>query len=116
MVATDPDAAMTLVGQQLGIEAEMIPPQRRSRVPRVLKQGKLYRLPEGFVLMRPTRMLPMLTTRCCRVSGKARLAMDRSSLGEVMLLMKVSSRLWNDGWARTVTANRATASWRYLCR
>ncbi len=75
MVATDPDAAMTLV-QQLGIEAEMIPPQSTVKGAAVLKQGKLYRLPEGFVLMRPTRMLPMLTTPLLSMSGKARLAME----------------------------------------
>ncbi len=75
MVATDPNAAMQLV-QQLGIEDEMIPPQTTVRGAAVLQNGRLYRLPEGFVLMRPTRMLPMLTTPLLSMSAKARMACE----------------------------------------
>ncbi len=75
MVATDPDSAMQLV-QQLGIEDEMIPPQTTVRGAAVVQNGRLHRLPEGFVLMRPTRMLPMLTTPLLSMSAKARLACE----------------------------------------
>lgn len=75
MVATDPDAAMRLV-QQLEIQDEMIPPASTVKGAAVVHNGKLHRVPEGFVLMRPTRILPMLTTPLLSWSAKARLARE----------------------------------------
>jgi len=72
MFATDPPAAMKLC-EELGIADTLISPLPTARGAAIFHRGKLVRIPEGFVLMRPTRMLPMMTTPLLSIAGKIRL-------------------------------------------
>jgi len=72
MFATEPPAAIDLC-RELGIENELQMPLATARGAAIVHHGKLVRIPEGFVLMRPTRLWPMVTTSLLSVTGKLRL-------------------------------------------
>lgn len=72
MFATEPRGALRLC-EQLGIDGEWILPQTGVHGAAILHRGKLVRIPEGFVLMRPTRLWPMMTTPLLSIAGKLRL-------------------------------------------
>jgi len=70
---------------ELGLRGEVIGSNDHLRVTYVLRKGRLVPLPDGLMLMVPTRILPMLTTRlvgwptklrmgleCLRTAGRAR--------------------------------------------
>jgi len=75
MFATQPDAALRLC-ESLGIADRLILPQPGTRGAAIIDRGRVLRVPDGFVLMRATRMLPMLTTPLLSLRGKLRLAME----------------------------------------
>jgi oxygen-dependent protoporphyrinogen oxidase len=61
---------------RLGLEKQLVPtnPGRRSHV---LWDGKLHQIPEGFHLMAPGKLRPVLKSPLFSVDGKARIAMER---------------------------------------
>lgn len=59
--------------RRLGIENELLPTNPHNRRALVLRAGKLLPVPEGFVLMSPRKLWPMLTTPILSVKGKLRL-------------------------------------------
>ena len=67
---------MTSLAERLGIADQIIPTSRIHRRSHVVYQGKLHPLPEGFLMMAPTRLWPMLTTSLFSFTGKARCAFD----------------------------------------
>ncbi|TVQ00735.1 MAG: protoporphyrinogen oxidase [Planctomycetaceae bacterium] len=75
MFATQPDAALRLC-ESLGIADRLILPQPGTRGAAIVDRGRVLRVPDGFVLMRATRLLPMLTTPLLSLRGKLRLAME----------------------------------------
>lgn len=72
MFATEPAAGLELC-KELGIEDELITPLPGARGAAIVQNGKLIRIPEGFVLMRPTLIWPMLRTPLLSLAGKLRL-------------------------------------------
>ena len=60
----------------LGLTAQLIGPDASSRRSFVVRDGRLVPVPEGFVLMAPRRIGPILTTPILSVRGKLRLLMD----------------------------------------
>ncbi len=72
MFATEPSGAIELC-RELGIEADLIAPRPEARGAAIVHRGKLVRVPAGFVLMRPTRLGPILTTPLLSLQGKLRL-------------------------------------------
>ena len=72
MFATQPPAALKLL-RRIGVEDQLILPQPEGRGARILHRGELIPLPDGFVLMRATKLWPMITTRLLSLSGKLRL-------------------------------------------
>ncbi len=72
MFATDPPAAMELC-RELGIESELLMPLPSARGAAIVHGGKLVKIPDGFVLMRPTLLWPMLRTPLLSLTGKLRL-------------------------------------------
>ena len=67
--------AMTLA-RRLGIESELIPTNTAHRSALVVRNGKLVPIPEGFLLMAPTKLMPMVTTPLFSIPGKLRMAME----------------------------------------
>ncbi len=62
--------------RRLGLTDQIICPDERNRRSFVVKNGKLAPVPEGFVLMAPGRLGPLLTTPILSLRGKLRMLMD----------------------------------------
>lgn len=76
MFATKPDGALDLI-EKLGGSSELIQPLVRGRGARIVRGGKLIPIPDGFVLMRATKLWPMVTTPLLSVRGKLRFLAER---------------------------------------
>jgi len=63
--------------EELGLGGELLPTNPLGRRALVVRDGRLYPVPEGFVVMQPHRMLPMLFTRLLSWRGKFRLLQER---------------------------------------
>jgi len=72
MFATEPPAALELC-RELGIESELLMPLPNARGAAIVHDGKLVKIPDGFVLMRPTLLWPMMRTPLLSFAGKLRL-------------------------------------------
>ncbi len=62
--------------RRLGLESELIGTQDAHRATFIVHQGKLVPLPEGFMLMAPTRFAPLARSRLFSWPGKLRMALD----------------------------------------
>lgn len=62
--------------RRIGFETELIPTDERFRRALVVRRGKLYPVPEGFMLMQPGKLWPVLTTPLLSWRGKLRLACE----------------------------------------
>lgn len=67
--------AMDLI-DELGLRGEVIGSNDHLRVTYVLRKGRLVPLPDGLMLMVPTRILPMLTTPLVGWSTKLRMGLE----------------------------------------
>ncbi len=67
---------LTNLADRLGVADRIIPTSSTHRRSHVVYQGKLHPLPEGFLMMAPTRLWPMVTTSLFSWTGKARCAFD----------------------------------------
>lgn len=76
MFATNPPFALDLC-QQLGVADQLLFPKPDGRGAMIACGDGLTPIPEGFVLMRPTKLWSMITTPLLSVSGKARLLSER---------------------------------------
>ncbi|WP_315854248.1 protoporphyrinogen oxidase [Rubripirellula amarantea] len=76
MFATQPAAALDLC-RKLGVEDQLIEPLPTRRGARICQHGKLIPIPDGFVLMRATKLMPMLTTDLLTWRGKLRWLAER---------------------------------------
>lgn len=62
--------------RELGLGDRLITPDAQHRRSFVIRQGKLCPVPEGFVLMAPHRLGPLLTTPILSWRGKLRMLLD----------------------------------------
>lgn len=76
MFAKKPSAAMDFC-LELGLEDQLIEPKPSGRGARIVRNGQLVPIPEGFVLMRATQLWPMLCTPLLSLHGKLRFLMER---------------------------------------
>ena len=58
--------------REMGLESEFITPNRDYRIARVVRNGRLHAIPNGFSLMQPTRMGAILATPILSWSGRLR--------------------------------------------
>lgn len=63
--------------RRVGLEDQLLSTNEAFRRAFVVHRGKLVPIPEGFTLMSPAKMLPVLKTPLLSWSGKARLAWER---------------------------------------
>jgi len=61
---------------RLGVADRIIPTASTHRRSHVVHRGRLHSLPDGFLMMAPTRLWPMVTTSLFSWTGKVRCAMD----------------------------------------
>ena len=64
------------LARQLGLGDQLIGTDDRNRRSFVVRGGKLLPVPEGFVLMAPNRLLPLITSPILSVRGKLRMMLD----------------------------------------
>lgn len=62
--------------RRLGIEGRLVQTDERFRRTFVVRDGRLHPLPEGFLLLAPTRFWPLVTSGLFSWRGKLRMAMD----------------------------------------
>lgn len=76
MFATNPPFALELC-EKLGAADRLLLPKPDGRGAMIARGNGLIPIPEGFVLMRPTKIWSMMTTPLLSASGKARLLAER---------------------------------------
>lgn len=82
LVELGPDSFLTSkpwlsdLADRLGVADRIIPTARTHRRSHVVHRGKLHPLPDGFLMMAPTRLWPMVGTSLFSWKGKARCALD----------------------------------------
>jgi protoporphyrinogen/coproporphyrinogen III oxidase len=86
------------LSHRLGIDAELIPTREEFRRTLIVRAGRLVEIPEGFSLMAPTRLGPVLRSELFSPLGKLRIAMEpfipaRRGDGEESLASFVTRRL-----------------------
>ncbi len=62
--------------KRLGLTESLLPTNEGNKKTFVLSRGKLHELPEGVILMVPTKILPLATSTLISIPGKVRMAMD----------------------------------------
>ena len=75
MFITNQPAALNLC-QRIGLSDELIPTETEHRGSLVLRQGKPVRVPEGFMLISPAKVWPVLTSRIFSPLGKLRMGLE----------------------------------------
>jgi len=82
LVESGPDAFLSekpwalQLCQRLGLGGRLVTTREENRRTYVLHEGRLHPLPEGFLLLAPTRLLPFATSRLFSWPGKLRMALD----------------------------------------
>jgi oxygen-dependent protoporphyrinogen oxidase len=72
---TEKPWAMDLA-RRLGLDDRLIRTRDEERRTFVVRDGRLHPLPEGFLMMAPTQLWPLVTTNLFSLAGKLRMAMD----------------------------------------
>jgi len=62
--------------KRLGIESELIPTSESNRKTLVYLNGKLISIPEGFILLSPTKILPFIASPILSIYGKLRALLE----------------------------------------
>ncbi|MGE3821165.1 MAG: protoporphyrinogen oxidase [Isosphaeraceae bacterium] len=93
--------------RRLGLADRLVGTEPKHRRSFVVREGRLLPVPEGFVLMAPNRVLPILTTPILSVSGKLRMLLDlvrpaRDVEGDESLASFVKRRLGREALERLV--------------
>ncbi len=73
-LATKP-AALDLI-REVGLEDQVIGSNDRQRITYILKNGKLARLPDGLMMMVPTKIMPLIRTGLLSWSTKIRMGLE----------------------------------------
>jgi oxygen-dependent protoporphyrinogen oxidase len=75
MFITNQPAAVNLC-QRIGLSDELIPTETEHRGSLVLRKGKPVRVPEGFMLISPAKVWPILTSSIFSPLGKLRIGLE----------------------------------------
>jgi oxygen-dependent protoporphyrinogen oxidase len=90
--------------ERLGITERLVGTREEFRRTYVVRDGRLRALPDGFLLMAPTRFWPLVTTPLFSWPGKLRMALDlvlpRGSGGDESLASFVTRRLGREALDR----------------
>jgi len=92
---------------RLGLEAELLKTNETLRKALVVREGKLYPVPDGFLLMAPGKIWPVVTTPLLSWRGKLRLAAEpfvarRTSVEDESLESFVVRRMGDEVYRRLV--------------
>ncbi len=82
LIDSGPDNFVTVkpwamaLARRLRLESELLSTREAYRRALVVRRGKLMPIPEGFLLMAPTKFMPLITSPLFSVAGKLRMAME----------------------------------------
>ncbi len=82
LIEEGPDSFITTkpwaleLSRRLGLEGELIPTNEENRRTYVVKRGKLIHVPDGFLMLAPTRLLSFLTSPLFTWHGKLRTVLE----------------------------------------
>lgn len=62
--------------REVGLENDIVPTNNRFRRTFVVRKGSLYPLPDGFLMMAPTKLFPLALTRLLSPQGKIRAGLE----------------------------------------
>ncbi len=87
--------------RRIGLEGRLLPTNETNRKTFVLSKGRLHELPEGVILMVPTRILPFILSSLISIPGKIRMGMELfiprgRGTGDESLAAFVRRRLGNE--------------------
>jgi oxygen-dependent protoporphyrinogen oxidase len=93
--------------RRIGFEGDLIETNPRHRGACVVRAGRLVRVPEGFVLMQPRKLWPLVTSPVLSVAGKLRLLAEclvprRKGEGDESLASFARRRLGREVYERLV--------------
>jgi oxygen-dependent protoporphyrinogen oxidase len=93
--------------RRLGIDDQLVPTNPEFRRTFVVRRGKLYKLPDGFLMMAPTQMWPLAVTPILSPLGKLRCAMEyflprRKDQSDESMAAFVRRRLGREAYERLV--------------
>jgi oxygen-dependent protoporphyrinogen oxidase len=93
--------------RELGLDSELVGTDTQNRRSFVVRQGRLLPIPEGFVLMAPNRLAPVLFSPILSLRGKLRMLLDlvlprRNDEGDESLASFVRRRLGREALERIV--------------
>src|SRR5579863_4649179 len=93
--------------RRIGLERELVETNPNHRRALIVREGALYPVPEGFMLMEPRELLPVLTSRLLSLRGKARLLGEffirsRQTDGDESLASFARRRLGREAFERLV--------------
>jgi oxygen-dependent protoporphyrinogen oxidase len=91
--------------RELGIEGEVINTNQEFRRTFILLKGKLHEIPEGFMLLAPTSLMPFIKSSLFSIPGKMRMGLDlilprKKADGEESLAEFVLRRLGKEALER----------------
>lgn len=97
----------TSLCKRLGIDGELLSTDPARRKAFVVRKGRLLEIPEGFVLMAPSRVWPVISTRILTLRGKLRMAGEyflkpKKDGGDESFASFVSRRLGREVFDRLV--------------
>ncbi len=98
------------LAERLGLSAQLIRTQEQFRKTLVVRDGRLVPIPEGFSLMAPTYILPVLRSPLFSPAGKGRMMLEPLIPRRARLLTKASrasSRAASDAKCSTASPNRS---------
>ena len=93
--------------RRLGLEDQLVQTDPEYRQTFVVRRGRLHKLPDGFLMMAPTRMWPLAVTPILSPWGKARCALEyflppRKDPGDESMASFVRRRLGREAYERLV--------------
>ena len=113
---SDKPAALGLC-ERLGITGRLVGTQEEFRRTYVAFGGALHPLPEGFLLMAPTRLAPLATSGLFSWAGKLRMALDLALPAKTTRGREPGVFRWTTPRASSARTSCATARRRHLhCR
>lgn len=113
LIDTGPDNFVTAkpwalaLARRLGLDTQLITTNQAYRSALVVRNGRLMPIPEGFLLMAPTKLMPIITTPLFSIPGKLRMAMEyllpkRKGLDDESLASFVIRRFGREALDRVV--------------
>ncbi len=93
--------------RRVGLEHDLLQTRPGHRTAFVVRRGRLHKIPQGFIIMAPSRMWPIMTTGILSPLGKLRLAAEyfvppRKEDGDESLAEFVTRRLGREAYDRLV--------------